>query len=311
VRRLWLIVMLLAATAVWGWTFVVVKEAVAGYGVVAFLALRFGIGSALLAALAFRQLSWRTLLAGGGIGLALAVGYYFQTAGIRYTTVTNSGFITSLFVVTTPLINRLLFGVKIRPIFWGAVAVTLLGLYLLTAAAPVKPRTEQTAPPPLAAQSRSPGMPFTAGDFLTLGAAIFYGLHIALLDRFAKRHPPLALAFAQTASTSLLFFLIWPLTTEPLAWPSAPVWAALAITGVLATAAGFAVQTYVQQRLPAITSTLIFSTEPVFATLFGCILLREQLGGVQIVGITLMIGAIVAAQLGAGEHASTYPLDPL
>jgi len=78
-----------------------------------------------------------------------------------------------------------------------------------------------------------------------------------------------------------------------------------------ATAACFAVQTYVQQRLPAITSTLILSAEPVFATLFGCILLGERLGGIQMLGMTLMIGAIVAAQIGAGERASTYPLDPL
>ena len=85
----------------------------------------------------------------------------------------------------------------------------------------------------------------------------------------------------------------------------------LAITGVLATAVAFAIQTYVQQRLSAITSTLILTAEPVFATLFGCLLLSERLGGVQMLGIALMIGAIVAAQIGAGEHASTYPLDPL
>jgi drug/metabolite transporter (DMT)-like permease len=85
----------------------------------------------------------------------------------------------------------------------------------------------------------------------------------------------------------------------------------LAITGVLATAACFAIQTYVQQRLSAITSTLILSSEPLFATGFGCVLLGERLGAGQIFGISLMIGAIVAAQIGGGEHASTYPLDPL
>ena len=69
-----------------------------------------------------------------------------------------------------------------------------------------------------------------------------------------------------------------------------PVWADLAITGVLATAACFAIQTYVQQRLPAITSTLILSAEPVFAALFGCILLGERLGGIQMLGMALMIG---------------------
>jgi len=212
--------------------------------------------------------------------------------------------------VTTPMINRLLFGVKIRPIFWMAVAVSLLGLYLLTGTGSAKKQAENPSVPATATQPQAPVARFTVGDFLTLGAAIMYGLHISLLDRFAKRHPPLALAFAQTVSTSLLFFLIWPLS-EPLQWPSGPVWGALAITGVLATAACFAIQTYVQQRLPAITSTLILSAEPVFAALFGCLLLAERLGGIQMLGMALMIGAIVATQIGAGEHASTYPLDPL
>ena len=78
------------------------------------------------------------------------LGYYCQTLGLRYTTVTNSGFITSLFVVTTPIINRLLFGVKIRPIFWLAVAISLAGLYLLTSAG---------SPHDGSQQNRSAGVP--------------------------------------------------------------------------------------------------------------------------------------------------------
>lgn len=290
-RRLWLIGMLLAATAVWGWTFVVVKDAVEaqGYGIVAFLAIRFAIGSALLGAPSIRHCSRRSLLVGAGIGVPLALGYFFQTLGLRYTTVTNSGFITGLFVVTTPLVNRLLFGVKIRPKFWAAVAVSSAGLYLLTNVGPAR---------------------LNVGDLLTLAAAILYGLHISLLDRYAKGHHSLTLAFAQTGMTALLFFAIWP-ASDPLQWPSLPVWRDLAITGVLATAACFAIQTYVQQRLSAITSTLILSAEPLFATLFGCVLLGERLGAVQMLGMALMIGAIVASQIGAGEHTSTYPLDPL
>ena len=75
-------------------------------------------------------------MVGGGIGIVLALGYLCQTLGLCNTTATNSGFITGLFVVTTPIINRLLFGVKIRPIFWAAVAVSLVGLYLLTNTGP-------------------------------------------------------------------------------------------------------------------------------------------------------------------------------
>jgi drug/metabolite transporter (DMT)-like permease len=296
--------MLLLATAIWGWSFVVVKEAVAGYGVAAFLGLRFAIASVVLGMLAIGHFSKRTLLVGAGIGMALVAGYYCQTLGLRYATVTNSGFITSLFVVTTPIINRMLFGVKIRPVFWCAVAVSLVGLFLLTSAAS-PPRSAGETP-----SLRIGDWPQTLGNLLTLAAAILYGLHIALLDRYSKGHNPLTLVFGQTSAAAIFCLLVWPLS-EPIEWPSGEVWGALLITGILATAVTFVIQTYVQQRLSAITSTLILTAEPVFATLSGCLLLGETLGGVQMLGIMLMIGAILAAQIGAGEHASKYPLDPL
>lgn len=251
--------------------------------------LRFAIGSILLGAAATGHFRRSSLLVGAGIGIPLATGYFCQTLGLRYTSVTNSGLITGLFVVAAPIVNRLLFGVTIRPKLWAAVAVSLAGLYLLTNAGPARPNV---------------------GDLLTLAAAIAYGLHISLLDRYAKRHHSLTLAFAQTGMTAAIFFAAWPLS-EPFGWPSLPVWRDLAITGALATAACFAIQTYVQQRLPAITATLILSAEPVFAALFGWVLLGERLGGLQMLGMALMLAAIVASQIGAGERPGTYPLDPL
>jgi drug/metabolite transporter (DMT)-like permease len=332
--------MLLLATAIWGWSFVVVKEAVAGYGVAGFLGLRFAIASVVLGMLAVGHFNKRTLLIGAGIGVALAAGYYCQTLGLRYATVTNSGFITSLFVVTTPIINRLLFGVKIRPMLWAAVGVSLVGLYLLTGSVPPQDGSASVSPAAASGDEDATASPAdstvaarheagetpalrgempvfwsqrsleTIGNLLTLAAAVLYGLHIALLDRYSKGHYPLTLVLGQTMTVAVVCLAIWPLS-EPVEWPSGEVWGALLITGILATAVTFVIQTYVQQRLSAIASTLILSLEPVFATVSGCLLLAERLGGVQMVGIALMMAAIVVAQLGAGEHASTYPLDPL
>jgi drug/metabolite transporter (DMT)-like permease len=302
VKRTALVALLLFATAIWGWSFVAVKEAVAVYGVVAFLALRFTVGSATLGVLAVPTFNKRTLAVGSVFGIVLAGGYYVQVLGLRYTTVTNSGFITSLFVITTPLINRVLFGVKIRPTFWLIIAFSLLGVYLLTYSAPASPLGGESS-------ARAPDRGHL-GDWLTLGAALLYGLHIALLDRYAKRHPPLTLAFAQTASAAVLFLLFWPFG-EPLQWPSGSVWNAVIVTGVLATALCFAIQIYVQQRLSAVATTLLLTAEPVFAAFFGILLLGERLTAAQSFGIALMIAAIVAAQVGAGEHAAAYPLDPL
>ena len=121
--------MLLSATAVWGWTFPVVKDAVDRLRRRRLprhsLRHRFGVarragGPAIQQAFALGRRRHRHR-AGDWATIA-------RPLGLRYTTATNSGFITGLFVVTTPIINRLLFGVKIRPIFWVAVAVSLRAL---------------------------------------------------------------------------------------------------------------------------------------------------------------------------------------
>ena len=100
------VVALIAVTAVWGVTFVQVKDAVALYPLFAFLTLRFAIASLVLAAPAAGRLrslgrpGWVAALA----GLLLATGYGLQTAGLQRTTVSSAGFITGLYVVFTPLL---------------------------------------------------------------------------------------------------------------------------------------------------------------------------------------------------------------
>ncbi|MCK5379255.1 MAG: EamA family transporter, partial [Acidobacteria bacterium] len=91
----WLATLLLIGiTAVWGWTFVIVGSAVAVYGVMGFLAIRFLIAAVATTAVWGRHMTLRTLRSGAAIGLILAVGYLLQTWGLKYTTATNAGLIT-------------------------------------------------------------------------------------------------------------------------------------------------------------------------------------------------------------------------
>ena len=253
----------------------VVKDAVAVYGVVSFLAIRFAIGCSLIGAGSLRRFSLGPLWIGGCIGAVLAVAYLFQTFGLRHTTATNCGLITGLFVVFAPLANRLLFGVRTSRVFWAAIALSIVGLFLLTGSGPD---------------------PLAKGDLLTLAAAACFGLHIAMLDRYAKHHDTTLLAFWQLASATLIFLLVWPLT-EPLVLPPGEVWFALLITGVLATAAAFFIQTYVQRRLPAVRTAIVISTEPIFAAFFGYTLAGDRLTGLQLAGGALMIAAVVLAEV--------------
>ena len=118
-----LALMLISVAALWGWTFVIVDEAISTYGVIGFLAVRFTIGAAVLGAVAARRMNLATMRVGMSIGVVLTVAYLLQTLGLKYTTPANCGLITGLFVVFTPLAARLLFGVKTSGKFWLAIGI--------------------------------------------------------------------------------------------------------------------------------------------------------------------------------------------
>jgi drug/metabolite transporter (DMT)-like permease len=291
---------LLAVVAVWGWTFSLMKGPVETYGVVSFLAVRFVLGAAAISLAAARRTTWRTLRVGGPIGLVLAAAYLVQTYGLRHTTATNTGLITGLFVVFAPLANRLLFGVRTRPALWVAVGISVVGLAMLAGGG-----LNGVAP----------------GDVVTVGAAALFGLHIALLDRHAKHHDAIVLAQGQLTVAAAVFLLVWPLAEPvrlpPPGWSLDAVWPALLVTGLVATAAAFLVQTYVQQRLRAVPTAMIIVTEPLFAALFGYLIGGDRLTGMQMAGAGLMVAALVLAELyplmrkprrrGEGDRRPNHP----
>src|SRR5215212_4413036 len=208
--RLIYTLLLVAVTAVWGWTFVVVQDAISIYGVVPFLAARFVLAGAALSPLYATKLTRRSLLVGGGIGVVLAAGYLFQTLGLLFTTPTNSGLITGLFVVFAPLADRLLFRANLSRQILLAVVLSLVGMVLLAGGGPEGANW---------------------GDLLTLLCASALRLHIALLSRYAASYDAGTLTLAQILAMALLFVVVWPFSA-PIALPPPEVWVALLITGL-------------------------------------------------------------------------------
>jgi drug/metabolite transporter (DMT)-like permease len=273
--RLIYTLLLVAVTAVWGWTFVVVQDAISVYGVIPFLAVRFVLAGAALAPIYATKLTRRSLIVGGGIGVVLAAGYLFQTTGLLFTTPTNSGLITGLFVVFAPLADRLLFGANVSRQVVLAVALSLLGMVLLAGGGPEGANW---------------------GDLLTLLCAAALGLHIALLSRYAASHDAGALTLAQILSIALLFVIVWPFTGS-VSLPTPEVWVALLVTGLLASAGAFLVQTTVQQHIPAARTAIILTMEPVFAALFGYWLAGDRLVALQILGALMILSALVIGEV--------------
>jgi len=268
---------LILVTAVWGVTFVQVKDAVGVYPLFAFLTLRFAIASVVLAAPAARRLSslgragaaWAAAL-----GLLLAAGYGLQTAGLARTTVSSAGFITGLYVVLTPLIALALFRQGVGAGVWLGVALATAGLAMLSGIHGGR----------------------VLGDALVLAGAAAYSLQIVLLERVAPRYDPLALTLVEMLA-ALGGFAVIALARGDLRVPHGwTVWGALLVTGVFASALAFLVQTWAQQRTSATRTALAFTMEPVFAALFGYTLAGDRLGALGWAGCAVILIGIVLAE---------------
>src|SRR5204862_472547 len=79
------------------------------------------------------------------------------------------------------------------------------------------------------------------------------------------------------------------------------VWAALAVTGVFASALGYLFQSWAQRRLDATRTALLFSLEPVFAGIFGFALAGDRLGWLGWGGCVVIMAGIVVAEPAAAD----------
>jgi drug/metabolite transporter (DMT)-like permease len=279
------IVALVAVTAVWGVTFVQVKDAVALYPLFAFLAVRFAIATGVLAVPAvkrIRSLGREGAVGGALLGLLLAGGYVLQTAGLERTTVSSTGFITGMYVVLTPLLALALFRARIGLTAWGGVVLATAGLTLLSGV-----------------HAGSVG-----GDLLVLAAAAVYSLQIVLLERYAPRFDPLAFTCVEMAAAFgglLVVAVALGDLRVPHGWT---VWGALVVTGVFASALAFLVQAWAQRRTSATRTALAFSMEPVWTAFFGYTLSGDRLGALGWGGCAaIMAGIVLAEPAAAGALA--------
>jgi drug/metabolite transporter (DMT)-like permease len=285
---------LVGVAAVWGATFVTVKDAVAVFPVLAFLAWRFLAAAAVVAPFVggdLRRMGGPGLRAGLAMGVFLTGGFVLQTFGLRLTSASNAGFITGLFVVLTPLFGALLYGERVSRAAWAAAAVSAAGLFLLSGAG---------------------GSPSPAGDALVLLCACAFAFHILVTKRAVERHPVGGLVAVQLAVCGAACLAAAVLTGSVAVPHTRAVWWALGVTAVLASALAFFVQTYAQARTTPARTALVLATEPAFAGFFAWLWRGESLSPIGWLGAALILGAILAVEalplLGAkGRRADTAP----
>jgi drug/metabolite transporter (DMT)-like permease len=278
-RRLQADLLLLVICIAWGATFVLEQAALRHVSTLLFLLLRFAVAA--LALIACGGNPFRYLKAGVLAGVFLFLGCALQAQGLRSTTPSKSAFITGLCVILVPIVYSTLHRAWPR---WGVALGALLalaGLALLTGVA------HQTAG-------------FTSinrGDLWTLACAFAFAIHILLMGHFSPRCAPKDLAAGQVL-TGLLLGALTCWWAAPVHFDPAPVlWWAVAITGLICTAAAYLVQAWAQQFTTPSHTALIFSSEPVFAWITSAVVLGERLGASATAGALLILAGIVLSEL--------------
>jgi drug/metabolite transporter (DMT)-like permease len=272
-------VALVAATAVWGSTFVVVKDAIGRMPVTDFLFWRFAVAAVLLVLIrprAVGRLSPFARRRGVVLGAFLGAGFVAQTAGLRTTSATVSGFVTGMMVVFTPLVAWLVLRQRVERSAWLGVGIATVGLALLTLR----------------------GVSVGAGEALTLLGALFYAFHIVGLGEWSRPDDAYGLTVVQAVTVAALCLALTAVDGQVELPPDRTAWWAVGFMAVAATAVGFVVQTWAQAHLPATRAAVILTMEPVFAGVFAVVFAGEPLTWRILLGGGLVVAAMLVVELG-------------
>jgi drug/metabolite transporter (DMT)-like permease len=257
-----------------GTTFIVVQDAVATADPIPFLAARFLIAGAVLAALGRPRRGSPSELRHGVIaGLALLAGYVLQTIGLQYTTPATSAFITYLLVVFVPLLSFAALRRRPHPVTLISLVPAVAGLVLLTGGA---------------------DSAFGRGEVLTLGCAVAFAAHIVIVGETAGRHDAIRFTCVQVTTVGLACAAA-SLAMGDVSLPASAL-AAAVFTGVFATALAFAAMVWAQRVVSPSRAALILLLEPVFAAVLSA-LSGDALAAATIAGGSLILVAVVGAEI--------------
>ncbi|MEA1605292.1 DMT family transporter [Pseudomonas spirodelae] len=279
--------LMLVTAMIWGSSFVAQRLGMDSIGPFLYTGLRFALAAVILLPV-LRLLESRTrstaavvplnrqLLRGGVLmGLALALGINLQQVGLLFTSVTNSGFITGLYVIVVPLLG-LFIGHKTGLGIWLGACLAVVGMFLL---------------------SVGEGFHVASGDWLQLAGAFVWGVHVLLVGFFAGRHDPLRLALVQFITCAVISLVLALIFEEIQLHAIIAAGPALLYGGVIGVAVGFTLQVVAQKDAIASHAAIILSLEAVFAAIAGAWLLGESLELRGYFGCALMFAGMLLAQL--------------
>ena len=292
--------LLLACAFVWGMAFVAQGSAMDYVEPATFVFVRFTITFAALTAATplFTKLSGgkpadepplkRHIAAGAVIGVVLGVASMLQQYGLVYTSPTNSGFVTALYILIVPIIG-LFMGQRVRPVVWLGVALAVAGLYLLCV-----------------------GDRFSVnpGDLITLGCAFVFSIHIIVVDRLAGSLNAVKISAIQFGFGALTAAVVALLFEHP-SWDGIVKCLPFLLYAALGSGAiGYTLQIFGQKYTPPALASLLMCLESVFAAVGEWLATQmgwfngQPLDGKRLLGCALMLSASIVAQLPQRKNAA-------
>ena len=222
------------------------------------------------------------VLSGLLCGAALGAASVFQQYGVKYTTVGKAGFITTLYIILTPILG-LLQEKKCHFTVWIGAAAAIIGLYLLCI-------TDRLTVSP--------------GDLLVLVCALFFTIHIMLIDRFAPKTNGVMLScmqfFVSGISCGILAFIFESPTVEQFQSGLIPI----LYVGIMSSGVAYTLQILGQRNFNPTIAAMIMSLESVvsavtgyFAYELGFLSQDQSLTATQILGCVIMFAAVIFVQL--------------
>lgn len=285
-------IMLLVTAIIWGLSFVAQSEAMDYMEPLTFQAARSFVGSAVLVPLILvnrrtrkryhavgqpeRPARKKLLFAGVACGVVMFAAAMLQQYGIALgTSGGKAGFITATYILLVPLFG-LFRGKKLPVRVWICVLAALCGLYLLCITG---------------------GFSFAPSDGIVLLGAVFWALHILVIDHLAPGLDGVQISCIQFFVSGVLAAIGMFLFESPSWQQILDGWVTILYVGVLSSGVGYTLQILGQQRTAPAIASLLMSFESVFAVLGGIVVMHQIPTGREWVGCALMFAAIICAQL--------------
>lgn len=275
---------LLITAAIWGMGFIAQSDAMDHVGPFFFIGLRFTLATLVMLPLAMREAKraqkpltayeWKAFI---GIGFILFLGMLSQQAGLLTTSVTNSGFLTGLYLIMVPFLGVMLYREWPHWVVWPAAFAALFGIFLLSGGALDRLKT---------------------GDWYTILCALFWALQILFITRYASSSGrPVAQAVTQFAVTAVLGMAL-ALIFERIDWYAALLASnEILFAGVFAGGIAFTLQSVGQRWTTAAQAAIFLSSEALFAAFFDAWFNSTRLGLMAMAGCALIFGAMLAVEL--------------